>query len=298
MWKIASIALLIVVLVVAAAMLWQHSRYVGIRREIVHDRQAIFHSGDAFHTVLFLASAPGSDVLEELRALKRATEGSEASWIYAGKAVLRALESEQVGEKDWSAIVLLQYPSRETYEEHAETAELRTALGRFDEVYTQGFRRWRGVNVMVHQLFLAARTGQILRGRPSHFPFTRAESAENLPRAAEFAGRLLEERELGGDAVVIVNLLKDGSPEQQAANRGYGLAMFGAMAEGGYGIMHIGQAVRVERDYDFDQVAIVYYPGVDFFVDMIRSEFFQGISGDKQLGDTQAIITVPILDRL
>jgi hypothetical protein len=45
-------------------------------------------------------------------------------------------------------------------------------------------------------------------------------------------------------------------------------------------------------------VAIVYCPGVQFFADMLRSEFFQGIIGGKQLGDTQAVITVPILDLL
>jgi hypothetical protein len=31
---------------------------------------------------------------------------------------------------------------------------------------------------------------------------------------------------------------------------------------------------------------------------MGRSRFFQGIVGGKQLGDTQASVTVPILDRL
>jgi hypothetical protein len=30
----------------------------------------------------------------------------------------------------------------------------------------------------------------------------------------------------------------------------------------------------------------------------LRSDFFQGIIGGKQLGDTQATITVPILDIL
>ena len=47
-----------------------------------------------------------------------------------------------------------------------------------------------------------------------------------------------------------------------------------------------------------EDVAIVYYPGVRFFSSMIQSEFFQGIIGDKQLGDTQSTITVPVLDRL
>jgi hypothetical protein len=32
--------------------------------------------------------------------------------------------------------------------------------------------------------------------------------------------------------------------------------------------------------------------------DMMRSRFYRGIVGDKQLGDTQASITVPVLDRI
>ena len=42
----------------------------------------------------------------------------------------------------------------------------------------------------------------------------------------------------------VVNLLKNGTAEEQAANRAYGLAMLGAMAEGGYGPMHAGRAFR------------------------------------------------------
>jgi hypothetical protein len=92
--------------------------------------------------------------------------------------------------------------------------------------------------------------------------------------------------------------VKRGTSEQQAKDASYVSRMMSAMAEGGYGPMHIGRAVTLEGDADFDQVAIVYYPGVEFFASMARSSFFQGIIGDKQLGDTQAVITVPILARL
>ena len=95
-----------------------------------------------------------------------------------------------------------------------------------------------------------------------------------------------------------MNLTREGSSTQQAANRRYAGSMLGAMAEGVYGPLHMGRAVQVERDYEFDSVAIVYYPGVEFFADLMRSDFFQQIYGDKQLGDTQAVITVPILDLL
>jgi hypothetical protein len=62
--------------------------------------------------------------------------------------------------------------------------------------------------------------------------------------------------------------------------------------------MHVGRAVAVAGDHDFDSVAIVYYPGVEFFFEMARSRFFQGIIGDKALGDAQASITVPVLAQL
>jgi hypothetical protein len=97
---------------------------------------------------------------------------------------------------------------------------------------------------------------------------------------------------------VVLNFIKDGNAEQQAANAGYGRAMTGLMAETGSGPMHIGPAVTLEGGADFDQVAIVFYPGTDFFADMIESEFYTGISGGKQLGDTLASPSVPLLPHL
>ncbi len=64
------------------------------------------------------------------------------------------------------------------------------------------------------------------------------------------------------------------------------------------GPMHIGSAVTIEGEAVFDSVAIVYYPGVSYFAELLASRFFQGIIGDKQLGDTQAVATVPILSLL
>ena len=58
------------------------------------------------------------------------------------------------------------------------------------------------------------------------------------------------------------------------------------------------RAARGQGEAEFENVVLVYYPGVRFFADMVQSEFFQGIVGDKQLGDTQSTITVPVLDRL
>ena len=298
MIRIALVVLLVVAIAVVSAMLWQHRRYLHVRRGVVQDHQAILHSAGTFHVLLFLETKPGTDVLDEVRALQHATEGSEATWIYAGKSVVPALTSSQMGKNDWSAIVLLQYSSREAFDRHAQSEQMRTALGRFAEVYRQGFRRSPVVNAMIPQVLLGMRAAQIVRGRPSYFPFVPAEDVTRLPEAGEIERRLLGERELGADAIVIVNLIKAGTAEERAANRRYGAPMLGAMAEGGYGPIHLGAAVRVEREHDFDDVVLVYYPGVQFFADLVRSTFYQAIYGDKQLGDSQANITVPILDRL
>ena len=274
--------------------MWQHLRYRRVRRIAAHDHQGVLHSRSTFHVVFFLSVDPEGDPVADVRALRRATVGSPAAWIYAGKAVIAPLRSAQMGEKDWEAVVLLQYPSRAAYERHAQSAEMTSALGRFREVYAQGFQRSSLMSAMIPQLLLAVRVAQMVRRRPSHFPLTRT-SSESMPlQASEIGRRLLEESELGARAIVIVNLIRRGTREQRRADRRYTMAMFGAMAEGGYGPLHIGQAVQVERDYEFDAVVLVYYPGVAFFVDLVHSDYFQGIYGDKQLGDSQAVITVPI----
>lgn len=296
--RIALVGLLVLAEAAGAAMLWQHFRYLRLRRKVAHDDQRIVAPRGAFHVLLFLTTSPGADVVEELRALRRATEGSEAAWIYAGKAVAAPLYSAQIGEKDCSAVVLLQYPSWVAADRHCKSDEMRTALSRFEEVYPQGFQRLPVANAMIPQLLLALRAAQIVGRQPSHFPFERAQNQDVPPPAEQLAHRLREEMEFGRHAIVIVNLIKKGTREQQAANRRYTMSMLSAMAEGGYGPLHVGRPVRAERNYEFDTVALVYYPGIEFFLDMTRSEYFQAIIGDKQLGDTQAVITVPIRDRL
>jgi hypothetical protein len=74
--------------------------------------------------------------------------------------------------------------------------------------------------------------------------------------------------------------------------------MMGLMAKGGHGPMHIGRAVTLEGDAEFDQIVIVYYPGVEYFADLIQSEFFTSIVGGKQLGDSLSSPSVPLLSHL
>jgi hypothetical protein len=62
--------------------------------------------------------------------------------------------------------------------------------------------------------------------------------------------------------------------------------------------MHLGNAVTLEGDAVFDDIAIVYYPGVEYFAEMIQSEFFTDIVGAKQLGDMLSSPSVPLLPHL
>lgn len=297
--KLAFLFLLVVLLAGAAAMLWQHFRYLHARREIVEDRQPLVYGSSVFHVVTFLRVANGADVIDSVRKLKGETDSFEGvSWIYAGKVALNARSSSQLPDVDWSAVVMLQYPSRQAYEAAARSETYRQALAQFPDHYSHGMQRSALLNLSIPQLLLGRRLYQIVTREPSAFPFEPAPSdeIENLdPSRLE---KLLSERELGARAVMVVNLMKEGNREQRAANRGYGMRMMGMMAEGGHGPMHMGRAVRLEGDPSFDSVAIVYYPGVEHFAAMVRSRFFQGIIGGKQLGDTQASVTVPILAKL
>ena len=74
--------LLIVFLLLAAAMFWQHTRYLHARRDFVRDRQRLFYDTRAFHALTFVRVAPGFELLEELRGLRLATQEAEGiDWV-------------------------------------------------------------------------------------------------------------------------------------------------------------------------------------------------------------------------
>jgi len=302
MIRIALVVVALVILAAAGACVWQEARYLRLRRHVVQDHQALLH-GDVFHVVTFLEIAPGADLFAAVRRFRDAAETAGGGrMVYAGKVALNALSSSQLVERfgaevAWSAVVLVQYPSRAVWERAARSDEFREALTAFPHSHSTGMQRSAAENLVIPLVLLAERARQIVTRAASHFPF---ERAADVP--ADFEGaamqRLSAERNLGRSAVVIVNLTRSGTADQQAADRAYVGEMFGLMAEGVHGPMHIGRAIRIEGNAEFDRVALVYYPGIDYFADMARSRFYRGIVGGKQLADTQASITVPILDRL
>ena len=298
-------ALLIALLVVfAAAVAWQHHRYLRTRRDRVDDRQALFYRGTPFHAValLKLPAAEGrSGELAALGALRDAIEvpgGGQV--VYAGLVGLTMAPSAQL-DNDWSAVLFAEYPSQEAFERNRTSPAWEELRARCERSHLSGFRRPAIPNLLIPILLGALRLRDIALRRPRILPFTPVPDADAIPELQmkrKEMDVLDEYRDIRDDAVVIVNWLLPGDAEQRAADRAYTGEMTRGMAEGGYGPMHIGRAVTIEGDSRFRQFAAVYYPGIDHMQAMIGSRFMNGIARGKQLGDTLAIATIPVLSKL
>jgi hypothetical protein len=234
--RILGLALVGMLVVVMAAMTWQHLRYLNKRRAVVQDHQPLLYPAESFHALTFLRLEPDQDLLAAVRTFRDQTENlGGAQWVYAGKSIITGNVSSQIGPVDWNVVVLAQYPSREAYDEAAASEPYRGALAAFAQTYTQGFKRPATLTLLIHQMLLAKRAGNIVTFASSVFPLERGEPIEAIPEAKERVQRLLAEREFGADGIVIVNLQKHGTAEQRASDSAYGNRMMNGMAEGGYG---------------------------------------------------------------
>ena len=294
----------IVLMAIMAAMVWQHLRYQDARRNAVHDLQGVFHASTVLHGVLFLKLGPDTDLFDAMGALRAATDAlPEAQTVYAGKVAMNGLASSQMvealGEEvAWDAVALVQFNDRAGYDRWRGDEGVRAAMRGFETTYTHGMRRSALANLALVQGLLLSRVMQAVTFQPSVLPFEPAPADSIAVATDAQRATMLEQRELGQDAVFVANLIKTGTPEEAAADARYSGAMMAAMARGGHGPLHMGTAVTLEGDASFDRVAFVYYPGVQYFHDLTGSTFFRNIIGDKRLGDTQSTVTVPILHLL
>jgi hypothetical protein len=293
---------LALVAVLVVAMGWQHFRYLDARRSAAQDRQSLLHSSSVFHVISYLRLESGDDLVESLAKARETLEGEGGSqWVYAGKVVTMGLRSSQLGELQWDAIVMSQYDSREAYDEVAQSNTHRQAFAHFDATYHHGMQREAGLNLLMPMFFLGVRVADILSGVPVIDPYDRASDEALAGRGLSLQQNsepLVAARAYNEDAAVVFNLAQSGTASEQEANAAYGRQMMGLFAAAACGPLHMGKSVTLEGDADFDDIHIVYYPGIDFLISLMQSKFYNGIVGGKQLGDTQAIPTVPILGRL
>ncbi len=288
----------------SAAVAWQHFRYLRMRRERVEDRQPLFYGAATFHavTLLKVAAVEGREgELATLRALRDAIQVPGGGMVvYAGLVGVTMAPSSQLAN-DWSAVVLAQYPSREAFDHHRASPELQQVLEGCERSHVHGFERPALMNLLTPIGLGVMRLRDIVRRREPILPFEPVKDEDALPPLKMKRKELLQldaYRDIRDDAVVIINLIQPGSAEQRAADRAYVGEMMRGMAEGGYGPMHIGRAIAVEGDSRFAQFAAVYYPGIDHMHAMIGSAFVNRIAQGKQLGDTLAVATIPVLSKL
>lgn len=291
--------ILIILLCVASAMLWQHSRYVTIRRDIVDDRQPLLYSAQNFHAVTFIKVEAGNDAFDGVRAVRDAIVSGGGDVVYAGLIGMRIITSKQI-PNDWSALILAQYPSRETFNNAMENSDYKMVMQGFENSYTHGVKRPARRNIVIPQMLGMLQIRNFLKRVPSVMPFTPAgdDASSGFLQTMQDAKSLDHYRDIKDDAVVVFNLILSGDKAQRSADKKYTQEMMSVMAQESYGPMHIGEAVTVEGDADFKAFAAVYYPGIDYMQAMFGSSFMNRISGGKQLGDSLAVATIPILSKL
>lgn len=286
----------------------QHAHFQNVRVKAAQDRQPALYDRESFHVLTFIRTGE-LDLVDRLQALNGVIE--VGALIYAGKAIANT-PSEQIDRVAWSGVLLYQYPSQKAFEAERIAPAYGAVLDQFEDSYEVGMDRPAALNLLLPQMLLAQKTWRAVTFTESPYPFEPTfddlspEDFIEIPslagtvppaQAMEILERLTEESlGLGRDALLVVNVVCRGTAQQQASDAEYTSAMFGLMAERSYGPIHIGDAVPMAPDHSFDDIAIVYYPGSAYFRDLITSHFFQSIRPDKQLGDFQATITVPITD--
>lgn len=291
-------------LALVAAATWQHLRYTRTRRQRVDDRQPLLYAGTSFHGAIFvkLPDASGREAeLGTLRAIRGAVESAgEGRVVYAGLVALNMASSTQL-PNDWSGFVLAQFPSRDAFDRCHGSTPLRSALEHCERTHVHGFQRPAAMNLLIPLGLGGLRLRDLLLQKKPILPFQPVADADALPPLLRKRGEMAQldaYRDVRSDAVVIINLIQPGTAEQRAADGAYTREMIRGMAEGGYGPTHMGRAVTVEGDTRFRSFAAVYYPGIDHMQAMLGSTFMNRIAPGKQLGDTLAIATIPVLSKL
>ncbi len=293
------------VLLSLAVMVWQHFRYLSIRKGIVQDMQPMLYGSDTFHAITFLKVGKDDEVLAALGSMAGEIVEGAGKVIYAGQAAFTN-PSEQINVSDWDGVIMAQYPSRQSYMEASERLGYQLVMAGFEKTYTHGMIRQAFWNLVFPQILLVTRVRNLFRGKwnaEELVPATASEMSERARAESKSGGpnqteTLLRMRTVNDKAVMVFNIQKPGSVKERAMEKEYSSNMMLRFAQLAHGPMHFGQAVVLEGEAEFESVALVYYPGPGYLAELRASTFFQGIIDGKQLGDNQVVATLPVLPKL
>lgn len=296
--NIALTIILGLIVVLASIMTWQHQRYASARLQYVQDHQSAFYNSGTFHAMIFFKVADDADVISMASDLVSTLETNNAGkLIYVGQSAFTN-GTTSVSNTQWSGVVLMQYAARGSFDAVLKSETFRSALGRFESTYAHGMNRPGLLNVMMNQALLALAVMDIFTGGEAAEPLVAVKDEDLGPgvlRLREIEERLRALAPINDEAILVFNLSRPGTDEQQAADASYGRKMITRMARGAHGPLHIGEAVSLDDQSGFENAVLVYYPGANYFADLITSTFFTGIIGDKQLGENLSMPTVPII---
>lgn len=265
-----------------------------------------WYDGDTVHAVTFLTVRSGLDPIEALRTFHRTTRHFRGvRWVYAGRAMVTGVVSEQLGPIEWDAVVVLQFPSLKDQRMVTASAAYQEAIAPFARHYTCAFRRPAAANAALPTVLGARGALRRLRGAEPVLPFTPARvDTDGAAEAAFSLDPLVIERNLGVDGAVIASLVKKPAATDRKASIRFVRRMAALMAETGFGPTHLGRVLEssgnLSGDHEdrFDGVALIAYPNLEFLADMARSEYFRQAVRDRKMGDLQTVLTAPILYRL
>ncbi len=288
-------------LTAAAAMSWQHLRYVRIRRKSAQDRQNLWHANEAFHVLVFFTLRKGDKLIDTVnRFLQLMQNNSKSQLIYAGQAAF-TVNSKQLGNYAWDGVLVYEYPSRSDYQSIFVRGQIDQARQCFAESYLHGMRRNRQKNIAIPQFLLRRRIKDILSGLWRVEPLEPSPMFATFPEYETWRGREARLRacnQINGNGMVVYSLVKRGNRTQQPDDTLFDKQMGSRMAALSHGPVHMGRSVALENLARFDQVFGIHYPSAGYFADLLASQYGKNIIGSTQFSDYLAVFTVPITDRL
>lgn len=293
--------LLFILAAIVASAAWQQYRFQRIRRELAQDTQQLLHAGDVFHVIVFFKLRSGDKVVDTARRFTEHLQAcGSARLIYAGQAAF-TVHSQQLGQRDWDGVLLIEYPSRPAFEESRRAPGYSEARQLFSDSYIHGMRRNRRMSSSFPMLLLRRRVMDLLLGRWRPEPL---QTSQEFATSAEYdiwrsrVSRLQALNEINRHGLVVYNLIKFSTKGYDDVLDTYGSELLSRMAALDHGPLHVGRSVALEEFARFDRVYIVYYPSARYLADLLTSQYFQSITGINTLGDMIRLPTVPITDRL
>lgn len=289
-------------LALLAAIAYVLKKKQGIRLDTLKDHQSLLHSPYAMHSVTYLRAKDGADLIALCQAVAYALEASGGKLIYAGKAIQVLVQSAQLPETPWDALLLVQHPSRSAAIGSFAQAQTCDVLKQSAQCYTLLMRRSVVAGIMAPLLHSLCKVAKFFLG-PLGAPFTAVHEIQEplikakLPVLQASLGR---HGEAADKALVVCNFLKShADPLMRRKNEIYGARMMRMLGEVDAGLQHFGWAEvlpgqALELVNPWMHVALVYYPGKEFFLQLVKSTFWEKFGKDKKEGDTLAVLTCPM----